>query len=107
MTRFATKLHVKKGDMVKVISGDNKGKTGRIVSVSPKTSRAIVEGLNMVSRHTKPNAQNPQGAIIKKEAPIHISNLMVMSGSTPSRIGRKVEGDKIVRVAKKTGEVLK
>lgn len=93
--------------MVKVISGDNKGKSGRIVSVFPKTSRAIVEGLNMVSRHTKPNAQNPQGAIIKKEAPIHISNLMVMSGNTPSRIGRKVEGDKIVRVAKKTGEVLK
>lgn len=107
MTRFATKLHVKKGDMVKVISGDNKGKSGRIVTVYPKTSRAIVEGLNMVSRHTKPNAQNPQGAIVKKEAPIHISNLMVMSGSTPSRVGRKVEGDKIVRVAKKTGEVLK
>jgi large subunit ribosomal protein L24 len=105
--RFTNKLHVKKGDTVKVISGDSKGKTGRIIDVYPDECRAIVEGLNMVSRHTKPNAAHPQGAIVKKEAPIHVSNLMLMSAGKPTRIGRKLDGDKLVRYSKKTGEVIK
>jgi len=102
--RFANKLHVKKGDTVKVIAGDNKGTTGRIIEVFPDESRAIVEGVNMVSRHTKPNAQHPQGAIVKKEAPIHVSNLMLVVGGKPTRIGRKKEGEKLVRYAKNQGK---
>lgn len=101
------KLHVKKGDTVLVIAGDDKGKKGRILEVFNEKKRALVEGLNIVSRHTKPNAQNQQGGIIKKEAPINISNLKVVDKSgNATRIGRKVEGDKIVRVSKKSGEVI-
>ncbi|MES2689686.1 MAG: 50S ribosomal protein L24 [Bacteroidota bacterium] len=101
------KLHVKKGDTVLVIAGDDKGKKGRILEIFNEKKRALVEGLNIVSRHTKPNAQNQQGGIIKKEAPINISNLKVVDKSgNATRIGRKVEGDKIVRVSKKSGEVI-
>jgi large subunit ribosomal protein L24 len=103
------KLHIKKGDTVKVIAGNAKGQQGKVLIIDRKKSRALVEGLNMVSKHTKPNAANPQGGILKKEAPIHISNLMVVdSKGTATRIGRKLnENDKLVRYSKKSGEVIK
>lgn len=102
------KLHVKKGDMVLVIAGDDKGKKGRVVEVVTKTQRAIVEGVNIVSRHTKPTAQNQNGGIVKKEAPVHISNLKVVDGSgNATRVGRKAnENGKLVRYSKKSGEIL-
>lgn len=104
------KFHIKKGDLVFVNAGVDKGKQGKVLEVLPKEERAIVEGINMVSKHTKPNAANPQGGIIKKEAPIHISNLNVVDPSTnkPTRIGRKLDDKgKLVRYAKKSGEILK
>ena len=104
------KLHVKKGDTVFVISGEYKGQQGRVLEVMKNKSRAIVEGMNLVSKHTKPNAQNPQGGIIKKEAPVHLSNLLLVDPSTgkPSRIGRKLnDKGKLVRFAKKSGEEIK
>ena len=102
-------MHVKKGDTVMVISGASKGKKGRVLEVIIKTNRAIIEGLNIVKRHTKPNAQHPNGGIIEKEAPIHISNLKVIdnAGNAP-RIGRRLdEKGKLVRYSKKSGEVIK
>ncbi|MDX5321443.1 MAG: 50S ribosomal protein L24 [Bacteroidota bacterium] len=102
------KLNIKKGDKVKVIAGEFKGKEGRVLSVSPKENRAKVEGLNLVKRHTKPNAQNPNGGIIEKEAPIHISNLMLIDGKgNPTRIKRDRVDGKLTRVSKKSGEVIK
>ena len=103
------KLHIKKGDTVKVLAGDEKGKTGKIVSVLVKDTKAIVEGLNLISRHTKPNAASPQGGIVKKEAPIHISNLMVVDAKgVASKVGRKLDDkNKLVRYSKKTGEIIK
>jgi large subunit ribosomal protein L24 len=103
-----TKLHIKKGDMVLVITGDDKGKKGRVIEVFNTEKRALVEGINIVSRHKKPNAQNQQGGIIKKEARINISNLKVVDKSgNATRIGRKVTPEgKIVRVSKKSGEVI-
>ena len=101
------KLHIKKGDTVKVLSGDNKGKTGRVIEVMPQERRAIVEGVNMVSRHTKPNAQNTTGGVIKKEAPITLSKLMLVVDGKPTRVGRKLENGKLVRFAKKTGATIK
>ena len=99
-----SKLHIKKGDTVHVNSGEDKGKTGRVLQVLVKEQRAIVEGVNMVSKHTKPNAQNPQGGIVKKEATIHISNLNLVEKGIPVRVGRKRNEDgKLVRVSKKTG----
>ena len=88
---------------------NDKGKTGKVLSVDPAKDRAIVEGVNMVSKHTKPNAKQPQGGIIKKEAPIHISNLNLIDPKSgkPTRVGFKVEGDKKVRIAKKSGEEIK
>lgn len=103
------KFHVRRDDTVKVISGDEKGKTGKILSVDRQRQRAIVEGLNMVTKHVKPSASNPQGGIEKKEAPIHISNLMLVDPKTgeATRIGRKLnENGKLVRYSKKTGEVI-
>lgn len=103
-------MHIKKGDTVKVLSGDDKGRTGKVLVVYPKKYRAIVEGLNKVKKHTKPSAKNTQGGIIEKEAPIHISNLMVVdSKGNASRIGRKLDEKtgKLVRYAKKSGEVIK
>ncbi len=102
------KRHVKKGDMVMVIAGDDKGKKGRIVEIITASNRALVEGINIVSRHTKPNAQNQNGGIIKKEAPVHISNLKVMDkAGNATRTGRKVnEAGKLVRVSKKSGEII-
>lgn len=104
------KFHIKKGDLVYVNAGVDKGKQGKVLEVLPEEERAIVEGINMVSKHTKPNAKNPQGGIIKKEAPIHISNLNVVDPSTgkPTKIGRKKdEKGNVVRFAKKSGEILK
>jgi large subunit ribosomal protein L24 len=101
------KLHIKKGDTVLVIAGESKGKQGTVVSINREKSRVIVEGLNLVKRHTKPDAKNPQGGIVEKEAGIHISNLMLVSDGTPTRVGRKVENEKIVRVSKKSKGVIK
>ncbi len=103
-----SKLHIKKGDTVKVLSGADNGKTGKITSVDRVKGRAFVEGINMVSKHTKPSAANPQGGIVKREASVHISNLMVVdSKGQASRIGRKLNKDgKLVRYSKKSGEVL-
>ncbi|MBK9330252.1 MAG: 50S ribosomal protein L24 [Sphingobacteriales bacterium] len=105
--RFAPKLKIKKGDTVVVIAGEYRGKSGKVLEVYPKENRALVEGIRIISRHTKPNAQNQQGGIVKKESPIHISNLMVSVGGKATRIGRKVEEGKSVRIAKTTGEVIK
>ncbi|GHU56130.1 50S ribosomal protein L24 [Bacteroidia bacterium] len=105
-----SKLHVKKGDIVYVNTGEDKGKTGRILQVLVKENRAIVEGINMVSKHTKPNAKHPQGGIEKKEASIHISNLNVLDPKSgkPTRIGRKLNAKEVlVRYSKKSGEEIK
>jgi large subunit ribosomal protein L24 len=104
------KYHIKKGDTVYVISGESRGQQGRVLDVITKEGKAIVEGANMVSRHTKPNAKHTQGGIIKKEAPIRISNLMLVDPATgkPTRIGRKLDDkNKLVRYSKKTGEEIK
>lgn len=104
------KLHIKKGDVVFVNAGNDKGKTGKVLEVLVKKDRAIVEGINMVSKHTKPNAKNPQGGIIKQEAGVHISNLQVVDPvkGGPTKIGRrKAENGKNVRYAKKSGEEIK
>lgn len=101
------KLKLKKGDLVRVISGDDKGREGKIIQVFPKEMRALVEGVNMVTKHQKPTANNTQGGIIKKEAPLHLSKLMLVVGGKPTRVGRKLVDNKIVRYAKKTGEVIK
>ena len=102
-----SKLHIKKGDTVKVIAGNSKGQEGKIIEINISKSRALVEGVNMVSKHTKPNATSPQGGIIKKESSIHISNLMLVdpkSGDT-TRIGRKIDDKtgKLTRYSKKSG----
>ena len=105
-----SKLHIKKGDNVYVNTGEDKGKTGRVLEVQVEKQRAIVEGVNLVSKSTKPNAQNPQGGIVKKEAAIHLSNLNPVDPKSgkPTRIGRKVNAEgKLVRVSKKSGEEIK
>ena len=105
-----SKLHIKKGVTVYVNTGKDKGKTGKVIKVFVEEQRAIVEGLNIVSKNQKPNAKNPQGGIIKMEAPIHISNLNVVDPKTgkPTRIGRRLnEEGKLVRYAKKSGEEIK
>ena len=104
------KLHIKKGDTVYVNTGEYRGQQGRVLEVYPDSQRALVEGVNMVSKHTRPNNDNPQGGIIKKEAPVHISNLMLVDPSSggPTRIGRKLDdNNKLVRYAKKSGEEIK
>ena len=103
------KLHIKKGDTVYVNAGNDKGKIGKVLSVIPDKDRAIVEGINMVSKHTKPNANQPQGGIIKREAGIHVSNLQLIDPASqkPTRIGRKFVDGKKVRYAKKSGEEIK
>ena len=103
-----SKLHIKKGDTVYVNSGEDKGKTGRVLKVLVKEGRALVEGINMVSKSTKPNAKNPQGGIVKQEAAIHISNLNVVDPKTgkPTRVGRRESSDgrTFVRYAKKSAQ---
>lgn len=105
-----SKLHIKKGDTVYVNAGENKGQTGKVLKVFVKENRAIVEGVNMVSKSQKPNAKNPQGGIVKQEAPIQLSNLNVVDPKSgkPTRIGRKLNADGVlVRYAKKSGEEIK
>jgi large subunit ribosomal protein L24 len=104
------KIHIKKGDTVMVITGESKGQKGRVLEVNREKERAIVEGVNMVSKHTKPNSKAPKGGILRKEAPIHISNLMLIDPASgkPARIGRKLnENAKLVRYSKKSGEEIK
>lgn len=104
------KIKLRKGDLVKVIAGDSKGTQGKIIEVILSKSSALVEGANMVTKHTKPNAANPNGGIIKKEAPIHISNLTMLDIKTgnATRIGKKIGyNGKYVRVSKKSGEEIK
>ncbi len=105
-----SKLHIKKGDTVYVNAGEDKGKTGRVLKIYVDKQRALVEGVNIVSKSTKPNAKSPQGGITKKEAPIHISNLQVLDPKSgkPTRIGRKLNAKGVlVRVSKKSGEEIK
>jgi large subunit ribosomal protein L24 len=104
------KLHIKKGDTVIVNTGTSKGQKGRVLEVITKTDRAIVEGVNMMKKHTKPNAESPQGGIIEKEAPVHISNLMLVDPKSgeATRIGRRLDDNgKLVRFSKKSGEEIK
>ncbi len=109
------KLHIKKGDMVKVIAGDDKStaqreRTGKVLEVFPEKNRAIVEGINMVTKHSKPSAGKPEGGITRKEAPVHISNLMLIDPASgkPTRVGRKAnDKGQLQRYSKKTGEFIK
>lgn len=102
------KLHIKVGDTVKIISGVHRGQEGKVLSIDRKKERVIVEGQNVVKRHAKPDAANPQGGIVEKEAGLHISNLMLVHNNEPTRIGRKLNKDgKLVRYAKKSGEEIK
>jgi len=100
------KLKIKTGDTVRVLAGDHKGEEGKVMEVIIAKNRAIVEGVNMVSKHAKPSAENPQGGIIKKEASIHISNLGLIENGATVRVGYKMEGDKKVRVSKKTDKAI-
>ena len=104
-----SKLHIKKNDTVIVLAGVDKGKKGKVLKVLVEENRAIVEGVNMVSKSTKPSAQHPQGGIIKQEAPIHISNLSLVDPKSgkPTRVAIKREGKNVVRIAKKSGEEIK
>ncbi len=106
---MSVKLHIKKGDTVYVNAGDSKGQTGKVLKVLVKDNRAIVEGVNLVSKHTKPNSKNPQGGIEKKEAPIHLSNLQVLDPKSvkATRVGRKEKDGKLGRYSKKSGEEIK
>ena len=103
-----TKLKIKSGDVVKVIAGDHKGSEGKVLRVIRDKNKAVVEGVNMVSKHTKPIAKNPQGGIVKKEAPMHISNLSLIDPKSKeaTKVGYKVEGDKKIRFSKKSNQVL-
>ncbi len=101
-----TKLKIKKGDTVKVIAGDERGKSGVVKEVLVKVNKAIVEGINLVKKHAKPSAKNPQGGILSMEAPIQISNLMLLDGKAATRVGRKVVDGKVKRFAKKTDKIL-
>ena len=99
-------LKIKKGDTVKIITGKDKDKEGKVLSVNTKKSKVLVEGINMVTKHAKPSAANQNGGIIQKEAPIDISNVMYLHKGKATRVGFKMDGDKKVRFAKTTGEVI-
>lgn len=104
------KLKIRKGDLVKVIAGDSKGQQGKVTEIIIDKNRAVIEGVNMISKHTKPNAANPNGGIVKKEAAIHISNLALVDPKSgeATRVGRKRnDAGKLVRVSKKSGEEIK
>ena len=104
-----SKLHIKKNDTVMVLAGEDKGKTGKVLKVLVEKERAIVEGINIVNKRTKPSAKNPQGGFEKIEAPIHISNLSLIDPKSgkPTRVSIKHEGKNVIRVAKKSGEEIK
>ena len=99
-------LKIKKGDTVQVIAGKDKGTEGKVISVDAKNGKVLVEGVNMVTKHAKPSAQNQNGGIIQKEAPLDISNVMYVHKGKPTRVGFKMDGDKKVRFAKSTGDVI-
>ncbi len=104
------KLHIRKGDTAIVISGNDKGKKGKVLEIIREKNRAIIEGVNMITKHVKPSANHPEGGIDKTEAPLHISNIMVVepSNGEPTRIGRKLNDEnKMQRFSKKTGELIK
>lgn len=102
-------MHIKKGDKVIVITGKDKGKTGTVIEALPKKDRVVVEGVNIVKKHQKPTQMNPEGGIVEFEAAIHVSNVMLLDPKTnkPTRVGTKIEDGKKVRVAKKSGEIIK
>ena len=104
-----SKLHIKKNDTVVVLAGEDKGKTGKVLKVLVEKNRAIVEGVNIITKSAKPSAKHPQGGFIKQEAPIHISNLSLIDPKSgkPTRIAIKREGKNVVRIAKKSGEEIK
>jgi large subunit ribosomal protein L24 len=104
-----SKIKLKKGDTVKVISGESRGQQGKIVTIDPKKERAVVEGINMISKSEKPNAKNTNGGIVKKEGSIHISNLMFVEGGKTVRLGRKIneKTQKAERISSKTKEAVK
>ena len=107
---MSVKLHITKGDTVRVIAGDSKGQQGKVLKVEVSKSRAIVEGVNLIKKATKPNAKNPQGGIVEQEAPIHVSNLQLLDPKSgkPTRVGRRKNAEgKLVRYAKKSGEEIK
>ena len=107
---MSNKVYIKKGDNVKILAGDSKGKSGKVLEVVVETYRAIVENVNLATKHSKPNAKNPKGGLVKQEMPIHISNLQLIDASGKStRIGRKKDEktNKTVRISKKSGEVIK
>ena len=107
MTNKMTKIKIKSGDTVQVIAGDHKGTEGKVLKVLRDKNKAIIEGVNMVKKHMKPSAQNPQGGIVEKEAPIHISNLSLLTGKgETTRVGFRIEGDKKVRFSVKSNEVI-
>ena len=99
-------LKIKKGDLVRVIAGKDKDREGKVTSVDAKNHKVVVEGINMVTKHTKPSAQNQNGGIVHQKAPIDISNVMYVHKGKTTRVGFKIDGDKKVRVAKSTGEVI-
>ncbi|MFC6119248.1 50S ribosomal protein L24 [Macrococcoides bohemicum] len=102
-------MHIKKGDKVIVITGKDKGKTGTVIEALPKKDRVVVEGVNIVKKHQKPTQMNPEGGIVEFEAAIHVSNVMLIDPKTnkPTRVGTKIEDGKKVRVAKRSGEIIK
>jgi large subunit ribosomal protein L24 len=104
-----SKLHIKKGDTVYVLAGEDRGKTGRVLSVQATKQRAIVEGINIVTKATKPSAKHPQGGLVKLEAPVHISNLSLIDPKSgkPTRISIRREEGKTIRISKKSGEEIK
>jgi len=109
LASYNNKLHVKKDDTVMVITGKDKGKKGRVIVAYPRENRVLVEGINMVKKHTKPSPKHPQGGIVEQEAPIHVSNVMLIDPKTglPTRVGYKVlDNGKKVRVAKRSGEII-
>ena len=99
-------MKIKKGDTVKVIAGKDCGAEGKVISVDVKKNRVLVEGVNMITKHAKPSQANPNGGIVQREAPIDISNVMLVFKGKPTRVGFKMDGDKKVRFAKSTGEVI-
>ena len=99
-------MKIKKNDMVKIIAGKDKDKEGKVIAVNRKNNTVVVEGINMVTKHTKPSMANQQGGIVQQESPINISNVMYLHKGQPTRVGFKMDGDKKVRYAKKTGDVI-
>jgi large subunit ribosomal protein L24 len=99
-------LKIKSGDTVRVMAGDHKGEEGKVIKMILSKNRAIVEGVNLISKHTKPSAQNPQGGIMKKEAPMHISNLMLLENGEVTKVGYRIEDNKKIRFSKKSDKAI-